>query len=80
MARLPPLVYLTVLATCLILVPTWYFLRDSFDTSAIHNAQWAPGSISGTRGGAVGAHAVLFDEEVIKGGTIMPKLSNATAK
>jgi hypothetical protein len=78
MARLPPLVYLTVLASLIILFPTYFFLRDSFDTSAIHNAAWAPGSVS--RGGAVGANAMLFDEAVIKGGTIMPKLGNATAK
>ncbi|GAA6011844.1 hypothetical protein JCM11491_000769 [Sporobolomyces phaffii] len=78
MARLPPLVLLTALASLMILVPTWFLLRDSFDSSAVHNATWAPGSVS--RGGPVGANAMLFDEGVLNGGTIMPKLGNATAK
>ncbi|GAA5909099.1 flavin-linked sulfhydryl oxidase [Sporobolomyces salmoneus] len=80
MVRPPPLVYLTMIASCLILVPTYFILRDSFDTQAIHTAKWAPGSVSVSRGGAVGANAILFDEAMLKGETIMPKLGNATAK
>lgn len=80
MVRVPPLIYLSLLASLMILVPTWFILRDSFDSAEVHNAKWAPGSVSVNRGGAVGAHAVLFDEAMLKGETIMPKLGNATAK
>ncbi|GAA5994168.1 hypothetical protein JCM5350_006340 [Sporobolomyces pararoseus] len=80
MARIPPLISLTILASLLILLPTYFILRDSFDTPEVHNAQWAPGSITVARGGAVGAKGVLFDESLLKGETIMPKLGNATAK
>ena len=38
---------LLVVLSCalLILVPTWLVLHDSFDTSASHNALWAPGGV-----------------------------------
>ncbi|GAA5923389.1 flavin-linked sulfhydryl oxidase [Sporobolomyces koalae] len=85
MVRPPPLVYLTLLASAILLVPTYLVLRPSFDTPDVHNALWAPGSIS--RGGPVGANAILrqdalnpIDDEVRFGATIMPKLGNATAK
>lgn len=72
--------FLLLVLACatLILVPTWWILRDSFDSPEAHAALWAPGGVQTYR-------APLSPEEqiaelVLHGGVIMPKLGNETVK
>lgn len=76
------LLLLVALCATLILLPTWWLLRDSFDTEAAHNALWAPGGVQSPAGLY---KAPLTPEEqiaelVLHGGVIMPKLGNETVK
>lgn len=87
-----PLVIFSLSAAFLLLI-AFTLLHDSFDSPAVHNALWAPGSVG--RGGSAGAGELLAREKVLAalgagqgsipegiqhGGVIMGKLPNATAK
>jgi hypothetical protein len=80
-AQLPPkLLSLSLLATALILIPTFILLASSFDTAALHNAVWAHGSIRHAKGAKGAVAGGGLREELLRGGVVMPKLNNATAK
>ncbi|GAA5898616.1 hypothetical protein JCM6882_000880 [Rhodosporidiobolus microsporus] len=84
-----------LLAALALFTLSYLVLSPSFDSPAVHNALWAPGSVG--RGGAAGAGELLarqrelaalgeeavggsIAEGVKHGGVIMPRLPNATAK
>ncbi|GAA5969212.1 hypothetical protein JCM11641_007511 [Rhodosporidiobolus odoratus] len=64
-SRYPVLPFL--LAALAILAIAFVTLRDSFDSPAVHNALWAPGSVG--RGGAAGAPGVgvLAEQRLLAG-------------
>ncbi|BGP12565.1 hypothetical protein JCM10213_004849 [Rhodosporidiobolus nylandii] len=93
MLRIRPPALNYVLAAAALLIVSFVLLRGSFDSPAVHNALWAPGSVG--HGGATGAgeraqaDRLLAAEggakggiaDLVKhGGVIMPRLPNATAK
>ncbi|GAA6006526.1 hypothetical protein JCM10207_004962 [Rhodosporidiobolus poonsookiae] len=86
--RSSPLAHFALAFLALLLL-AFLVLRNSFDSAAVHNAAWAPGSVR--QGGAAGAREMLLRTEddaprealadsLVHGGVVMPKLGNATAK
>lgn len=69
---IPPKLLTTFLICCIfILIPSFYFLKNSFDNSIEHNKLWASGGLQGDHS---------LHKDIIMGEVIMGKLGNETAK
>ena len=71
----PKLLFLALLFSAAILVPAFYFLSETFESSSEHNQLWASGSV----GRNLNPFAVNLSEKE-GGGNIMGKMGNETAK
>lgn len=69
----PKLLFLALAAALLVIVPTFYLLAGTVESSLDHNSQWAPGSV----GRNYNPFKVNSGEE---GGSIMGQMKNETAK